>query len=64
MNDMDWRGEHLIRGRRLTDKEAKEMAVRVGTAQHKAEREKRGHEHPAAAAHRRWFRAVIEGGRK
>jgi len=49
MSDDSWKGEHLIRGLRLSKEDSKSVAVKVGTAQFNRKRARQREPHPAQA---------------
>ena len=55
----DWKGEHLIRGQRLTGEALRLYRCRVGYAQWNKRRLERGDPHPSAAAHSAFAKTVF-----
>lgn len=59
MADDDWKGEHLIRGRRTTGVERMIESRAAGWAVWNATRKKKGQPHPGAKAHAAFAKRVF-----
>ena len=56
----DWKGEHFIRGQKLSAEERQIAACRAGYAAWNAKRRKQGAPHPAAKKHAGFARSVFK----